>query len=419
MPPSPLSPDSTQVTPLQPTRQSVEDQLAALRALQQIAQSLSSELNLEPLLQKVLRAALDVMQASAGSLFLHDPATDELHFEVIEGGGLSLKGRRMPSGEGIAGWVFTHGEPLIVDDVSQDKRFYNAFDKSSGFQTSSLICVPLVTKGQKIGVLEVLNKRSGERFNEADLDVLSALAAQSAIAIENARLYQNLWEERNRILAVEEDVRKELARDVHDGPAQLLSAMVMNVRFIQTLLSENEKALAENELRALEELASRTLRQVRELLFDQRPVILETQGLFPALETYVQHIQATGEMNISLDIKSPPISLPGKGDRTVFSIVQEAVGNVKKHTAGAAVDIQVRQVADQLVVQVKDNGAGFDVNSVQATYDQRGSLGLLNMQERAQQVGGRLHIDSAIGKGTRVTLTVPLHGEIRSLSPRA
>ncbi|MBI1800966.1 MAG: GAF domain-containing protein [Chloroflexi bacterium] len=198
---------------LEQSRQQAEDQLLALRTLQQIAQSLTSELNLDKLLRKVLRSALDVMEADAGSLLLHDPATDQLVFEVIEGGASeALKGRRMSSADGIAGWVFTHGESLIVDDTSKDNRFYADIDKSFGHKTWSLICVPLIITGKKIGVLEVLNKISGARFTSADRDILSALAAQSAIAIENARLYQDLWEERNRILAVEEEVRKELAR---------------------------------------------------------------------------------------------------------------------------------------------------------------------------------------------------------------
>jgi signal transduction histidine kinase len=410
----------THLAQLQQARQQAEEQLAALRALQQIAHSLSSELNLERLLRKVLIAALDVMQGSAGSLLLHDPKSDSLRFEVIEGGGKdALEGRTMRSSEGIAGWVFTHGEPLIVNDVRQDERFFAGFDESSGFHTASLICVPLIITGKRIGVIEVLNKNSGEDFSESDLDVLNTLAVQSAVAIENARLYQNLWEERNRILAIEEEVRKELARDVHDGPAQLLSAMVMNIRFIQALLNDNTLDMAKQELVGLEELATRTLKQVRELLFNQRPVILETQGLFPAVDAYVKRLNESREMNVQLEVTCEQVTLPGKADRTVFSIIQEAVGNVKKHAPGATVQIRLERHDDQLDIKVIDNGPGFDVHRVQATYDQRGSLGLLNMSERAQQIGGILQIDSTIGKGTQVTLSVPIHTETRTLSPRA
>ena len=151
-----------------------------------------------------------------------------------------------------------------------------------GFQTTSLIALPLIIAGKKIGVLEVLNKRNGGPFINAEANLLTVLAAQSAIAIENARLYHDLWSERNRILTVEEEVRRELAREVHDGPAQLISALVMNVRFVKTLLEEKSYDMMPQEMSSMEELATRALRQMREMLFNQRPLVLETQGLMPA-----------------------------------------------------------------------------------------------------------------------------------------
>lgn len=100
--------------------------------------------------------------------------------------------------------------------------------------------------------------------------------------------------------------------------------------------------------------------------------------------------------------------LPGRGDRTVFSIVQESLGNARKHAPGAHVRIGVDRAGDQLIIKVADDGPGFDMAAVRSTYDKRGSLGLLNMSERAQQLGGSVEIDSAPGAGTRVTLSVPI-----------
>lgn len=382
--------------------------LAALQAVQTIAQQLSSGLDLDVLVQRVLQAGLQVMQAGGGTLFLHDASTDELVFEVIEGDGKGqLEGKRLSPTSGIAGWSFTHGETLIVNDVSQDPRFNASFDKSSGYHTHALIAAPLIVAGKTIGVLELLNKRSGEPFNNDDAGLLAVLAAQSAVAIENARLYRHLWNERNRILAVEEEVRRELAREIHDGPAQLLSAMVMNVRFAQALLADGSTAMVQDELTGLEDLATRALVQVRGLLFSQRPVVLETQGLFPALEMFVKRLQDARELNVGLEVGCAPVHLPGRGDQTVFSIVQEAVGNAKKHAPGARVSISVQRDGDRLVVVVADDGPGFDVAAVRSTYDKRGSLGLLNMSERAEQLGGSVDIQSTAGQGTRVTLSVP------------
>ena len=311
----------------------------------------------------------------------------------------------MPCERGIAGWVFTHGEPLIVNQTDRDERYYDEFDKSLGFDTTNLVCVPLISTGKKIGVLEVLNKRSRETFTREDVAVLSVLAAQSSIAIENARLYQNLWSERNRILAVEEEVRRELARDMHDGPAQLVSALVMNVRFVQTLLDEGAQHMAKQELTSMEDLATRALKQMRELLFNQRPLVLENQGLIPALETYAERLKTTQNLDIVMKVEGESVQLPGTADRTVFSIVVEAVGNARKHAPGARVRMNVTREADRLSIEVADDGPGFDIARVRATYDQRGSLGLLNMTERAQQIGSILKIESTLGVGTRVSPT--------------
>jgi len=374
-----------------------------------VALSLNSETALKPLLRKVLRGAMDLMQAEAGSLLLHDPATNKLRFAVSEGGAKdALEGREMPGERGIVGWVFTHGEPLIVNRAERDERFYREFDKTLGFETTSLVGVPLIINAKIIGVLEVINKHSAEPFTQDDVGVLSVLAAQSSIAIENARLTQHLYAERNRILAVEEEVRRELAREMHDGPAQLVSALVMNVRFVQTLLEEGAQDMAKQELTSMEDLATRALRQMRELLFNQRPLVLETQGLVPALETYAERLKTTQNMDIRVVVEGEPVQLPGKADRTVFSIVVEAVGNARKHAPGARVRLTIAHQPDRLAVDVADDGPGFDISRVRATYDQRGSLGLLNMTERAQQIGAILKIESTPGVGTRVSLDVPL-----------
>lgn len=389
------------------------ERIVGLRVLQQIAQSLSSELNLERLLRKILRSAIEVMQATAGSLLLFDKATDELVFEVIEGGGKVLEKQRMSKNEGIAGWVFTHAQPLIVDDVEKDERFYSGFDETSGFRTMSLICVPLIAKGENIGVLEILNKLSGEPFDDDDLDILTTLAAQSATAIENARLYKNVREERDRILAVEEEVRKQLARDLHDGPAQLLSAMIMNIKFLQELLRRDVGKVGE-ELDSFENLSGRALRQVRNMLFDLRPVILETQGLVPALQSYVQRLLETEDTVFHLQVENYERILDFKTEATVFSIVQEAITNIKKHAGASNVWLTLEEREDSLFVTIKDDGKGFDVKEVEKSYDRRGSLGLLNMRERTELIGGQISFDSAIGQGTSVNLVVPIPHEGKS-----
>jgi signal transduction histidine kinase len=385
------------------------EHISILQVLQNLTCTLSSELNLDPLLQMILASAVQVMGASAGSLLLLDRNTNELVFKVIEGGGgVALVGTRMSADKGIAGWVATHREPLIVDDVNRDDRYFRDIAQGSDFATTSLLCVPLIAKGHIIGVLQVLSKEPGKYFTTSDQDILSTFAAQSAVAIENARLYESLREERDRIIAVEEDVRRRLARDLHDGPTQMLAAIIMSANFIKQAIAHDSLEHALGELDEMLPVAEKALRQIRTLLFDLRPVILETQGLVPALESYAQRLRETEGLNVALTAHGEFGRLSHSAEVAIFSVVQEAITNAKKHARASRIDIKVGPNDGDLVVVIHDNGVGFDVNDVADGYDKRGSLGMLNMKERAEIVDGSLSVSSQPGRGTTITMRLPL-----------
>jgi signal transduction histidine kinase len=389
---------------LKAENKAARERIAALRASQKAAQSLTLELSLESLLKDFLRSAVGVVDASAGSLLLIDPATDELVFEVTEGGrGEVLQEQRMARDKGIAGWVVTNRRPLIVNDADK-------IEATTDFETGSLICVPLLARGKVIGALEILNKQSGGNFNDDDLDILTTFAAQSAMAIENARLHRTLQAERDRIAALEEKVRKRLARDLHDGPAQLLSAIIMSVQFAKEILTRTPEKLDKlrAELEELEPLATKALHQVQTMLFDLRPVTLETQGLAPALESYVKRLRLADDFAVSLEIRDFTERLDAKAEAAIFSIVREAVGNVRKHAHASHLELGMTRYDGNLVVTIRDDGQGFDLAQVDRSCDQGGNLGLLNMQERAKMLKGEFSIESAIAQGTLVKLIVPL-----------
>lgn len=313
----------------------------------------------------------------------------------------------MPADKGIAGWVFTHCQPDIVHDVRSNEHFYSAIDESLGYYTSSLVGAPLMTKGERIGVIEVLNKRSGEEFDEQDLNTLSALVGQAAIAIVNARLYSQIREERDRMLGIEEELHKKLARDFHDGPAQTLASLIMDIEFIQKLL-ERDPSKVEAELLQLREKATKAMHQARTTMFELRPLVLETQGLEAALEYYAERLHKTENMSIHLQVKGLEERLPRGVEDIVFAIVREAINNVKKHARANNVWLTVIRGEKQLLSTIRDDGQGFNVAEVEISYATRGSIGLLNLYERAEMLGGRISIESAPGQGTIVSLMVPL-----------
>jgi signal transduction histidine kinase len=383
-------------------------QLIGLRMVQRVNQELVSEMDLDQLLKRILHSAIEAVQGEAGALLLQDPSGQELIFSVVEGGGgEALQGQRMDRDQGLAGWVVSRNEPLIITDVQRDGRFYESIPKGVDFKVTSQICAPLIVKGEPIGVVQVLNKAEGQRFDEDDLSLLTSFAAQSAIAIENTRLYQDLRHERDRLISVEDEVRKRLARELHDGPAQLLSILISNISFIGSLLVIEPDKVGD-ELALLLPMAEKALRQLRTLLFDLRPVILETQGLVPALRQYVERQGEMDDLDYSLEIDRFAGRLTAQAERAIFGIIQEAVGNVRKHAAAENVGITVAERNGELRVDVCDDGVGFDVEQINAGYDQRGSLGLLNMRERAESIGGVLSLQSQPGVGSTIALTAPL-----------
>jgi signal transduction histidine kinase len=380
----------------------------ALEKLLAVTRELTVELDHETLLKKILRAAMEVSHSTAGSLLLYDAAAHELVFKVVLGGGGDvLKNTRVPVTQGIAGESFSRQQAVVVDDAEKDSRYFRAPATSVGMTVHQLIAVPLRAQGQPMGVLEVMNKSAGERYTPDDVELLMAFAAQSAIALENARLYSKVLEERDRILAVEAAVRHELARDLHDGPAQLLAALVMETRHLRDA-AKNDVALPPDEFVQLEAVATRALYQTRNILFDLRPVILEQQGLRAAFEQYVLRLRMVEPFKIHLQVATLQTRFEPKKEAAIFSIAQEAVNNAKKHAQPNNLWIEAQEDERELKISVRDDGRGFDVTETEATYTTRSSLGLLNMRERAEMVMGSLKIDSQPGMGTTVTLVVPL-----------
>lgn len=388
--------------------QAQQRRIHQFQVLQRISQELLSEVDVDRLLHNILRAAIEVMEANAGSLILLDAMTEELVFRVVEGGGgARLQGQRMPRQQGIAGWVLDNQQAVIVDDTQQDDRFYAAIGDGVQYQVSSVICVPMTAQGKPVGVLQILNKRTGERFDQADKEMLLSFAAQSAILIRNAQLYQELREERDRLVAVEEDVRKDLVRDLHDGPTQLVAAIMMNIEFIRKLIDRAPERITA-ELDEISIIAKQAMHQLRTMLFNLRPVILETKGMIPALEAYCARLAETERFAIDLRVSGEIPPLTKKAGSAIFAIVQEAISNTRKHSHAAHVWIDIRCEEDTLYVDICDDGEGFDLSALAARYESRGSLGMINMRERAEMIEGTFSINSEPGKGTTIHLTAPL-----------
>lgn len=377
-----------------------------MAVMNDVAEVLSSTLELNELLHRIMDQVEGMLSVEAGYLLLKDAATGDLTFQIALGEQAhEVKPFRIPKGRGIAGRVAVTGEPVILRSRPKGQIDFNA---------RNLLCVPLVSREQVIGVLEVLNKKEGT-FSQQDLELLSAIASFAAIAIENARLHENVMDERDRVIIAEEKARIELARDLHDGPIQLAAGVVMRLNFCQMIL-DKEPALLSKELAQTMTLAEQSIQQMRTMLFELRPLVLETEGLESALKVFlerrqqelIQEQKTTLSLQIEADEPGGQLSRhDSKTEAAIFAIAQEAVNNAIKHAEASKIMIHLRETPVGLYLTISDDGCGFDVDQVMDNYAHQGSLGMMNVQERAEIIGGDLSIKSTPGQGTRLRVYIP------------
>lgn len=313
-----------------------------------------------------------------------------------------------PGTKGVFGKVIEGGISTLTRNIPQDPELSRIIALRN---CSAAFCVPLRAGLDTYGVLLFAHPEA-EYFSTSYREILDMIGNQAVIAIQNARLYQDLEQEKNRMMDIQEEARKKLARDLHDGPTQSIAAIAMRVNFARRLLERDPKATSE-ELFKIEDLARRTTKEIRHMLFTLRPLVLESQGLAAALEAMGEKMGETYNQNVivAVDPEVMPKLEMGK-QAIIFYIAEEAVNNARKHAQAAHIWIRVKGVAGDLAfLEIEDDGVGFNVGAVDSSYEQRGSLGMVNMRERAELVSGLLHIDSTEGRGTRIQVMIPLSEE--------
>ncbi len=398
--------------------QSTRARLEQANLLFQISQAITSTLDLKSVFHQTTEMAASILEAQAATLFTIDEKRRQLVFMIAKGAAAhALEEKRLPLEQGVVGWVAVNGQPLVVNNTSDSEFFNSQVDSQTGFSTHSILCVPLRIQERTVGVLEVLNKESAGGFTTEDAEWLSALGQHIAIALENAQLYENLRREQERIIKAQEEVRNHLARELHDNTAQMLSLIIMNLDMAHRLLEKQELQRLDTELDRIGEFAKQANREVRTLLFELRPIILESRGLVPALHAYHRQLQGSMTSRIHLEAKELGFQTSLQGASIIFSVIQEAVNNIRKHARAKNIWIRVHADAEHLHFAVEDDGIGFDLDDVLSTYEDRGSFGLLNMRERAELLHGRLEVKSPRNRasnGTIITGFVPLSSMIGS-----
>ncbi|HLV97315.1 MAG TPA: PAS domain S-box protein [Ktedonobacterales bacterium] len=377
--------------------QRVEERTRELTSLLSISQTVASTLRLQPLLALILEQLQTIVDCTGTSIMMVEG--DEMVLVATRGPQVEqVRNARLPMPTQGPIWErIRRSEVVFIDDVWDDTPLAHNYRQLAGdfllSQTRAWMGVPLTLKGHLKGMLVLISREVGA-FTEHHAALALAIANQAAIAVENARLY----EQAQALAALEE--RQKLARELHDSVSQALYGISLGAHTARKALEQDPAHIAEP-LDYVLSLAEAGLAEMRALIFELRPESLEAEGLVSALTKQGTALQARHELSVHLDLCDEP-DLPLAVKQELYRIAQEAMHNTVKHARARHVDLCLSQTNEAVQMEVRDDGVGFDP---QGAFP--GHLGLHSMRERVSHLGGTLQIESTPGQGTRLCAQVP------------
>ena len=374
------------------------DARARRRALVEAGIAITSELSLDAVLQTLIRIAAELTEARYSALGVIDRSGQALDRFVTYGIDDATRATigDLPRGKGILGVLIADARPLRLDDLTTDSR-------AVGFPPNhppmkSFLGVPVMTRGVAFGNLYLAEKQPGGPFSEEDEEIVTLLAAQAAVAIENAGSVQR--DALRRAVQAQEAERRRLARELHDETGQALTSILLGLAAVERAETAEAARVAAGDLR---ELVVETLQNVRRLAVELRPSALDDFGLEPALRRLGQTVKESGALDVQVETRLGSERLLPEVETAVYRIVQEALTNVVKHASAQRVSIVVTRMPEKVMVLIEDDGSGFDPDVGPGQ-----GLGLLGMRERVQLLDGSLAIDAQRGSGTTLAVELPL-----------
>ncbi len=409
-------------------------QYRQLLALNRIGEAVNASLDLDTVLHDALEGVLHVLHLESGEV------------RLIEGNRLVLRSARGVSaafqdaertlalGECACGQCAERGSLIAVEDVGTAEGLSPTACAREQFR--AMLVVPVRTEEHVVGVIHVAT-REPRTFDSAERSLLAAIGQQVGVAIEKARLHEQLKglnqqleasvESRTRALVtakeeladkadvlrqvlveerrVEERTRARIAHDLHDGIQQVIIGALFEVQAARDALSLNPPNVP-GHLEQAQALLRRIESEMRDAIYSLRPVALDGQGLISALRECAASFERVAQVSCELRVEGAAHRFSPDAEVAAFRIVQEALNNVEAHAGARRVRCCVCFNPRELQVQIEDDGCGFDMSEVMQ--QARTHLGLIGMQERADSVGGTLQVWSQVGDGTRVQLTIPM-----------
>lgn len=351
-------------------------------AFREVDHAIRADLNLQELSQRLLTEMINACEADGGAMFLRE--VNSARLEV-------WSAIRFTGGDALAQTILQAERAQILTDPDDPTR--------------PCIGAPMRIGSRADGVIVLTRAPGAGGFTRHHVDWLATLASTAALAIRNARLYA-----RSEEAAIIEE-RTRIAREIHDGLAQDLTYLVLKISAAQKLASQGKEKEVRKELDEISKQLRRDLRDVRHTIFALRPLDIEAQGFLPALEKFTREFAQSNEVELQLTVQGDASHLSPKIETALFRLTQEALNNVRKHARAQHVWIELNfKEPRAAMLRVRDDGAGFDLEKALRAARARGSVGLMQMRERAERAGGRFEIETAPGKGTQIQVELPMRG---------
>ncbi|MCU6708454.1 sensor histidine kinase [Paenibacillus sp. J5C_2022] len=315
---------------------------------------------------------------------------------------------------------------IRLTEVSRDFVRFKEEDIKSAYEKATGIQLDLMVYREKENYLKARRddlqkrvrnvERSIERAEVISsqmnvvLEYLSGDLNQVTRILESAKTRQLLG---LKIILAQEEERKRIAREIHDGPAQSLANIVLRTEIAERMLMKQDFELVQEELVDLKGQVRSGLEEIRKIIFNLRPMALDDLGLVPTLRKFTQDFEEKSRVHTVFELSGKELRLPSAMEAAIFRLVQEAFSNVLKHANASYVVLEISYKKDNITLSILDNGTGFVVGNVEQLTNRNGHFGLVGMRERVELIEGRMDIDSKPGQGTKIVIDIPMTSEGR------
>ena len=368
-------------------------------ALVEATRAIAEVLEVEAVLQLIVESVRTLVQAEYAALGIVDGNGRIERFITV---GISPDDRARigppPRGHGLLGLIIRERRSYRIPDIGRHSDSYGF--PANHPPMASFLGVPVVTQGRSVGNLYLTNKKDAVEFSESDQLLVEMFALRAGIAIENARLHEQV----SRLAVVDE--RERIARDLHDGVIQAIYGVALSLEDVPSMMADEPDEASARVDRAIDSL-NLTIREIRNFILGLRSELLHGADLLAGLATLANEFSATGASEIELDLDIDPAlasSIPTAHRVQLLQMTREALSNAARHARAQRTKIVMRVEDEAVILRVEDDGMGFDTKAAVSA----GHLGLANLHDRAAGFGATVTIESTLGEGTALSIRVPI-----------